>query len=312
MAEREDEFRSVIMKVIKKGVPAHQARLDGSLPLHLLLSGPQPVPRDLLDIMIGANPNDVDGKGNNYLMCLLFSRRLAPTKKVIALDLIKFGVDPFHKNNVGICYYHQLVTTDPESALQITPRIDDLKKMNEVHYSISGCRTVHFAIIGGDINLVKTLIERGASFSDQTGNVSFNVADRQFTGNGLNCMHIAALYGLTDILEHILDTSTLPIDCLHGEGGTALQLATFSDSEDCINLLLSHGTRVKPLHEDEDIKDDCVKFDTSAVGLIEAAELRDRHQTDKRDNYHRELLGAQKMQEVCASDLPFRSGLEQN
>jgi hypothetical protein len=36
------------------------------MPLHVLLSGLQPVTKELLDMMIEGNPNVLDGKQNNY------------------------------------------------------------------------------------------------------------------------------------------------------------------------------------------------------------------------------------------------------
>jgi hypothetical protein len=83
--------------------------------------------------MIEGNPNDVDGNGNNYLMWFSRSHRSTFEKKYIALDLIKLGVNEFQKNKKGDFFYYQFTKTDPDSALQITPHINDLKRLDGVH-----------------------------------------------------------------------------------------------------------------------------------------------------------------------------------
>ena len=75
--------------------------------------------------------------------------------------------------------------------------------MDKVHWILSGWLTIHFAIIKGDLSLVKTLLEKGSCLSKQTGNKEFNVAGRQFFRGRLNCMHVAALYGRKYILEYL-------------------------------------------------------------------------------------------------------------
>jgi hypothetical protein len=54
-------------------------------------------------------------------------------------------------------------------------------------------------------------------------------------------MHFAALYGRKDILEYIPETSYLLANCQDRYRGTALDLATFNKSEDCVNFPLSKG-----------------------------------------------------------------------
>jgi hypothetical protein len=150
MAENHVDFQQIISDAIKKGVPRSDARTGGSKPLHLLLSGPQPVQKELLDLMIEGNSNDVGGNGNNYLVCLSRSHRSTFQKKYIALDLTKLGVDAFQKNKKGDFFYYRFTKADPDSALQVAPHINDLKKMDGVHWSLSGWLTIHFAVIKGD------------------------------------------------------------------------------------------------------------------------------------------------------------------
>jgi ankyrin repeat protein len=132
LAENESNVSKFINDVIKIGVTRSDARNDGSMPLHLLLSGQQPVKKELLDMLIEGNPNDVDGKGNNYLMCLSHSQRPASEKKDIALHLIKLGVNAFQKNINGEFFYYQFAKTNPDSGLALIKLgVDALEKNNE-------------------------------------------------------------------------------------------------------------------------------------------------------------------------------------
>jgi len=340
MAENHAEFRYIIGDIIKKGVSRSAARNDGSLPLHVLLSGRQPVTKELLDLMIEGDPNRVDGKQNNYLMCLLRSPRLASKKKDTALDLINLGVDPFQKNDEGDFFYYRFTDTIPELAMQIIPSINDLEQMDKVHWMLSGWLTIHFAIIKGDLSLVETLLEKGSSLSKQTGHKEFNVSGQQFFRDRLNCMHVAALYDRKDILEYVLGASNLPIDCRDGGGGTALHLAAFHGSDDCVKLLLSKGANAK-LRDDRG--DNALHYgvDSKALSIIEMlveagtpivanhkgespidlaiakghddiAELLRKYQaTGDYDGGH-DLSRVDEIHEVVSSDLPFRFGSREN
>jgi ankyrin repeat protein len=340
MAENKADFQQTISDVIKKGVPRSGARTDGSKPLHLLLSGPQPVKEVLLGLMIESNPNDVDSNGNNYLMCLSNSHRSTLQKKDIAVGLIKLGVNAFQKNKKGKLFYYQFTKTNPDWTLEVAPHINDLKKMDEVHWSLSGWLTIHFAIVKGDLNLVKGLLEKGSSLSKQTRDKEFKMADRQCFRGGLNCMHLAALYGWKHILEYILGASNLPIDCQDGCGGTALHLAAFNGSDDCVKLLLSKGADAKiqdnggnnALHH---------AVGSKVLGVIEMlieartpvvanqkgespidlaiksshgdiTELLQKYQASRGDDGDHDLSSVDEIQEDFSLNLPFRFGSGKN
>jgi ankyrin repeat protein len=340
MAENYADFQQIIRDAIRKGVSRSDARTDGSKPLHLLLSGRQPVKEELLDLMIEGKPNYVDGKRDNYLMCLLRSHRSALQKIYVALDLIKLGVNPFQKNKKGEFFYHQFTETYPVSVLRIAPHINDLKKMDKVHWSLSKWLTIHFAITKGDLSLVKSLLEKGSSLSKQTGYREFNVAGRQFYKGRLNCMHLAALYGWKDILEYILGASNLPIDCREEGGCTALHLAALNGSDGCVKLLLSKGADAK-------IQDNCgnnalhyalgSKAPSVIEMLIEArtpivanqtgdnpidlamkdthgdiTELLRKYQASRDDGDYDDLSSVDEIHEVVSSDLPFIFGSTKN
>jgi ankyrin repeat protein len=340
MAEHHTEFQSIISDIIKKGVSRSDARNDGSLPLHVLLSGRQPVTKSLVDMMIEGDPNRVDGKHNNYLMCLLRSHRPASLKKDTALDLIKLGVDAFQKNDEGNFFYHRFTNTIPESALQIIPHINNLGGMDKVHWMLSGWLTIHFAIIEGDLSLVKLLLEKGSCLSKQTGTKVFNVSGQQFCRDRLNCMHVAALYGRKDILEYVLGASNLPINCRDGGGGTALHLAAFHGSDDCVKLLLSKGADAKlrdgrgdnALHyavvsKALPIIEMLVEAGTPMIanhkgespidlaigkGHNDIAELLGKYQASGEDDGDHDLSRVDEIQEVVSLDLPFRFGSKKN
>lgn len=195
MAENTANFGYHITRVIKRGASVSDTRNDGSIPLHLLLAGLQSPNKKLLEMMIEGNPNTVDGRGDNYLMCLSRSQRPASQKKDIAFDLIKLGVDAFQKNNYGNFFYNEITNTDLDLALKVTPHINNLKEMDGLHWGLSGWPTIHFAIINGDLNLVKALLEKGSCFWKRTKFAEFNVAGRQVFRTDLNCMHVAALHG---------------------------------------------------------------------------------------------------------------------
>jgi ankyrin repeat protein len=99
MAENDANFKQHIMDVVNKGVVVSEARDDGSLPLHILLSGPQPVSEGLLKAIFDGDPNAVNETGNNYLMCLFSSYRSLSQKIHITVNLLKLGVHAFQKNN---------------------------------------------------------------------------------------------------------------------------------------------------------------------------------------------------------------------
>lgn len=128
MAENDANFQQTISNVFQREVLRSDRRLDGSMPLHLLLSGRQAVNEEILDMMIDGKPNDIDGEGNNYLMCLLRSDRPDSEKKVIASDLINLEVNAFQKNKKGKFFYRHSMETNPEIALRITPYIKDIKR----------------------------------------------------------------------------------------------------------------------------------------------------------------------------------------
>jgi hypothetical protein len=219
--------------------------------------------------------------------------------------------------------------------LQITPHINDLKGMDEVHWRLSGVLTIHFAIIKGDLSLVKTLLGKGSCFSKQTGYTEFNVAGRQFFRNKLNCMHVAAFYGQKDILEFVLGLN-LPIDCRDGDGGTALHLAALNESDDCVKLLLSKGAdaKIQDKYGDSTLH---YAVDSKAFSIIEMlietrtpivanfkgdnpidlamekehddiAELLRKYQTSRDEDNDHDLSSVDEIQEVVSSDLPFRFG----
>jgi ankyrin repeat protein len=336
IAENHCNFQEIISNVIQLGVPRSDVRNDGSMPLHLLLSGLQPIRRELLEMMIEGNPNAVDGKQNNYLMCLSRSDRPASQNEDIALDLIKLGVNALQRNNKGESFYYQCTKTDPASALKTTPHINDLKGMDKVHWRLSGWLTIHFAIIKGDLSLVNSLLEKGSYFEKETKDTEFNVAGRKFFRDRLNCMHVAALYGQKQILECILGVSNLPIDCRDGDGVTALHLAALHGSDDCVKLLLSKGADEKIQDsQGESVLHYAIKSKALSViqMLIEArtplvpdqkgdtpvglamgeknhhiAELLRKYQTLKNDDRDNSLSNADEILEVDSLDLPFRFG----
>ena len=109
-------------------------------------------------------------------------------------------------------FYQQLTKTDPDSTLVLTPYINDMRQMNEVHWESSRRWSIHFAVIKGDSSLVRALLARGSFLSSYTGDKYFIMDGRLFFRSKLSCVHVAALHGHIEILECILGASNLPID----------------------------------------------------------------------------------------------------
>jgi ankyrin repeat protein len=160
-----------------------------------------------------------------------------------AVNLLELAVHEQEKSNHSEQFYQQLVEHHANLAVTLTPYFDDIEMMDEVHWRLSGWMTIHFAIVRGNLDLVKILLERGSDFWEVTK--EWDVEGRQLLGSRLNCLHVAAQSGKTNILEYILRMTDIPVDCLDGDGGTALHLAAINRSEDCTRILLAEGADVR-------------------------------------------------------------------
>lgn len=153
-------------------------------------------------------------------------------------------------------------------------------------------------------------------------------------------MHLAALYGWTDILEYILGAPNLQIDCREEGGCAALHLAALNGSDGSVKLLLSKGADAK-------IQDNCgnnalhyalgSKTPSVIEMLIEArtpfvanqtgdnpidlamkdthgdiTELLRKYQASRGDGDYDDLSSVHEIHEVVSSDLPFRFGSTKN
>jgi ankyrin repeat protein len=160
-----------------------------------------------------------------------------------AINILELAVHEQEKSNNSSQFYQQVVEHDADLALTLTPYFNDIEIMDEVHWRLSGWLTIHFAIVRGDLELVKILLERGSDFWEVTK--EWDVESRQLLGSRLNCLHVAAQSGKTFILEYILQVTDIPVDCLDGDGGTALHLAAIHRYEDCTRVLLAEGADVR-------------------------------------------------------------------
>ena len=98
------------------------------------------------------------------------------------------------------------------------------KKYNpEIHFSnnynldLNGATALHAAVIGGHIDILRTLLENGADINAQTD-------------SGDTALHIAAIIGLKDIIKELLSNENINVDVENNSGKTAFFVAEKSGS----------------------------------------------------------------------------------
>ena len=109
----------------------------------------------------------------------------------------------------------------------------DTKKMENFinEKNSEGNTALYYAIINGNINIIKLLRESGA----KTENI---------TNSGKNLIHIAAISDQTSIMIYFLLYEAQDITFVDENGSTPLHLACYYNAEDSANYLLSLGVNI--------------------------------------------------------------------
>jgi ankyrin repeat protein len=229
--------------LVDAGISLNEVNDDGLTVLHFAaISGHPATVEFLLENYFNPYPTQYSEQTID-MVSLLLSYRSVMQHTNNAINILELAVHEQEKSNNSSQFYQQVVEHDADLALTLTPYFNDIEIMDEVHWRLSGWLTIHFAIVRGDLELVKILLERGSDFWEVTK--EWDVESRQLLGSRLNCLHVAAQSGKTFILEYILQVTDIPVDCLDGDGGTALHLAAIHRYEDCTRVLLAEGADVR-------------------------------------------------------------------
>nr|XP_006820698.1 PREDICTED: uncharacterized protein LOC102803898 [Saccoglossus kowalevskii] len=98
-----------------------------------------------------------------------------------------------------------------------------------------GMTVLHYAVLGGNTEIVAHLLENGADPLLYT-----TQGDYQKTP-----LHLAALHGNTEVAKLLIDKNSKLLDIPDELGNTALHTAVFKDMYDMVEILLSKGASIK-------------------------------------------------------------------